>query len=141
MDINLSTFRLNQRGLARLFGKLEARVMDAVWELEEPSVHDVVARFGEGTNYKTVMTVMNRLVDKGFLERRKVSRAFVYLPTVERETLLQDLSRQVFDGLLSDFGPSVLAQFVNVVEKTDREQLRNLAELIERKLEEKHARE
>lgn len=134
MEFNLNTFRLNQRGLARLFGALEAKVMEVVWELDEPTVHDVIARLGEGANYKTVMTVMNRLVDKGLLQRRKESRAFVYTPTIAREALLENLSRQVLAGLLADFGPAAIAQFVNAVEETDRDKLRDLAALIEHKL-------
>ena len=132
--MNIHAFRLNQHGLARLFGELEAKIMNAVWALEEPTVQDVVKRLGKRANYKTVMTVMNRLVEKGFLERRKVSRAFVYLPRLTREALMERLSRQVLDGLLADFGPTVLAQFVEAIEETDRARLAELAKLVESKL-------
>ena len=132
--MRLTAFRLNQHGLARLFGELEAKIMRVVWGLEEPTVQDVVDRLGRRANYKTVMTAMNRLVEKGFLERRKVSRAFVYVPRFSREELLQHLSRQVFDGLIADFGPAVLAQFVEAVEEADRARLTELAELVESKL-------
>lgn len=132
--MNIHALRLNQKGLARLFGELEAKIMNAVWTMEEPSVQDVVKRLGKRANYKTVMTVMNRLVDKGFLERRKVSRAFVYVPSYERDVLLERLSRQVLDGLLSDFGPAVLAQFVEAVSETDQSRLTELAQLVERKI-------
>lgn len=132
--MNIHAFRLNQHGLARLFGELEAKIMNAVWALEEPTVQDVVKQLGKRANYKTVMTVMNRLVEKGFLERRKVSRAFVYLPRYTREALMERLSRQVLDGLLADFGPTVLAQFVEAIEETDRARLAELAKLVESKL-------
>lgn len=132
--MHIQSYRLNQHGLARLFGELEAKVMNAVWSLEEPTVHDVVKRLGKKANYKTVMTVMNRLVDKGFLERRKVSRAFVYLPRCSRDALTQHLSRQVLDGLITDFGPAVLAQFVEAVDKTDSARLADLAALVESRL-------
>jgi len=132
--MNIHAFRLNQHGLARLFGELEAKIMNAVWALEEPTVQDVVKRLGKRANYKTVMTVMNRLVEKGFLERRKVSRAFVYLPRLTREALMERLSRQVLDGLLADLGPTVVAQFVEAIEETDRARLAELAKLVESKL-------
>ncbi len=132
--MRLNAFRLNQHGLARLFGELEAKIMSVIWSLEEPTVQDVVDRLGKRANYKTVMTVMNRLAAKGFLERRKVSRAFVYVPRFSREELLQHLSRQVFDGLIADFGPAVLAQFVEAVEEADRARLADLAALVESKL-------
>lgn len=132
--MHIHAFRLNQHGLARLFGELEAKVMHAVWSMDEPTVQDVVNRLGKRANYKTVMTVMNRLVTKGFLERRKVSRAFAYLPRFSREELLERLSRQVLDGLISDFGPTVLAQFVDAVAETDRARLAELSTLVESKL-------
>ncbi len=132
--MNIHAFRLNQHGLARLFGELEAKIMNAVWSIEEPTVQDVVDRLGKRANYKTVMTVMNRLVGKDFLERRKVSRAFVYVPRFTREELLERLSRQVLDGLIADFGPAVLAQFVDAVAETDRARLAELSDLVESKL-------
>jgi len=132
--MNINALRLNQKGLARLFGELEAKIINVVWATEEPTVQDVVKRLGKRANYKTIMTVMNRLVDKGFLERRKVSRAYVYVPKYTREELLERMSRQVLDGLLADFGPTVLAQFVEAVEETDRDRLTELAKLVENKL-------
>lgn len=139
--MHLHAFRLDQQGLARLFGELEAKIMNAIWSLEEPTVQDVVNRLGKKKfNYKTVMTVMNRLTEKGFLERRKVSRAFVYIPRLKHDELVERLSRQVFDGLISDFGPMVLTQFVDVVAETDRAHLEELAALIEAQLDKKEVR-
>ncbi|MBI3761090.1 MAG: BlaI/MecI/CopY family transcriptional regulator [Chloroflexi bacterium] len=115
--------------------------MNAVWALDEPTVQDVVDRLGKRANYKTVMTVMNRLVTKGFLERRKVSRAFVYAPRYTREELAERLSRQVLGGLIADFGPAVIAQFVDAVEETDHARLDELAALVESKLSQKRKRE
>ncbi len=132
--MRLNAFRLNQHGLARLFGELEAKIMNAIWALEEPTVQAVVDCLGKPANYKTVMTVMNRLVEKDFLERRKVSRAFVYLPRFTRDEFTARFSRQVLDGLITDFGPTVLAQFVDVVAETDRAHLTQLAALVESKL-------
>jgi len=138
--MRLTAFRLNQHGLARLFGELEAKIMRVVWGLEEPTVQDVVDRLGRRANYKTVMTAMNRLVEKGFLERRKVSRAYVYLPRFTQAELMNRMSRQVFDGLLTDFGPAVLAQFVEAVAETDQARLVELAALVDTKLGEKKRR-
>ena len=132
--MQIHAFRLNQRGLTRLFGELEAKIMKAVWSLEEATVQDVVNRLGKRANYKTVMTVMNRLVEKSVLERRKVSRAFVYKPHFTQEQLMARLSREVLDGLMADFSPGVLAQFVDAVAESDQGRLVELAALVESKL-------
>lgn len=132
--MDFHNFRLNKKGLTRLFGKLEAKIMAALWEMGEATVREVIEHLGKGYNYKTVLTVMNRLTSKGFLERRKVSRAFIYVPILKREELNDQLSRLVVDSLISDFGPKVLAQFVEVVAETDQAHLDELLSLIENRL-------
>ncbi|KAA3644034.1 MAG: BlaI/MecI/CopY family transcriptional regulator [Chloroflexi bacterium] len=132
--MQLQNFRLNEQGLMRFLGKLEASVMLAIWDLSTATVQDVVDHIGTGANYKTIMTVMNRLESKNFLQRSKQSRAYVYKPSVTRKELDESLSRQVIDGLLGDFGPKVLVQFIDVVSEADQANLHELLDIIENKL-------
>jgi predicted transcriptional regulator len=85
---------------------------------------------GKGYNYKTVMTVMNRLVDKQILLRQRVGRAYSYAPCDSREAFLARVSQNVVEGLLEDFGELAIAQFVSVVDRIDPAQLAELHELI-----------
>ncbi|MCB0215531.1 MAG: BlaI/MecI/CopY family transcriptional regulator [Chloroflexi bacterium] len=118
----LPAFKLDQQGLARVFGELEAAVMDAVWSLEAATVAEVCARLGQDANYKTVTTVMNRLVAKGALRRRHTSsRAFVYSASESRAAFETRLSRRVAEGLLRDFGALAVAQFVDAMDAVDPE--------------------
>jgi len=132
----IQAFKLDQRGLARVFGELEARIMGVIWEIGEPTVGDVCARLGTDCNYKTVMTVMNRLVDKGILSRRRMGRAYNYAPCADRETFLAQVSRNVMEGLLEDFGDLAIAQFVSAVDRIDSAQLAELQELIQARMDE-----
>ena len=132
----IQAFKLDQRGLARVFGELEARIMGVIWEIGEPTVGDVCARLGTDCNYKTVMTVMNRLVDKGILSRRRMGRAFSYAPCADRETFLAQVSRNVMEGLIEDFGDLAIAQFVSAVDRIDSAQLAELQELIQARMDE-----
>lgn len=116
----LHAFKLDQRGVARVFGELEAGVMEVVWSLGEVRVADVCERLGDGANYKTVMTVMNRLVEKHALVRTREQRAFVYSPVETRSAFMQRVSRQVVQSLVQDFGDLALAQFVDAVDAVDR---------------------
>lgn len=132
----IQAFKLDQSGLARVFGELEAQIMDAVWELDEPTVADVCDYLGENYNYKTVMTVMNRLVDKQILSRQRVGRAFSYAPCDTRDAFLAQVSRNVVEGLLEDFGDLAIAQFVSAVDRVDPTQLAELQALIEARMNE-----
>lgn len=126
----IQSFKLDQRGLARVFGELEARIMEAVWELGAATVQDVCDRLGPDQNYKTIMTVMNRLVEKNILLRRRDSRAFIYEAAASRQAFEQDVSRHVVEGLLQDFGPAAIAQFLAVMDASP-ESLAALRRLIE----------
>jgi len=133
----LHAFKLDQRGLARVFGELEAQVMDAVWDLSEPTVANVCDWLGGESNYKTVMTVMNRLVEKRVLSRRREGRAFAYAPVESRDAFLERVSRSVVEGLLMDFGDLAVAQFIDALDSVDPALLAEL----ERRVRERHEQE
>ena len=126
--------KLDERGLVRLFGELEARVMDAIWSLEEVTVHDICRHLGAECNYKTIMTVTNRLVCKGVLTRRRCGRAFVYNPVARRDVFLEDVTRQTVAGLVTDFGAPAIAGFVDAVDELAPEKLEMLRQEIEHKI-------
>jgi predicted transcriptional regulator len=62
-----------------LRGSLQAEVMRIVWELSEATVDDVRAAQPRSRRaaYTTVQTVMNRLLERGLLERERRGKAFV----------------------------------------------------------------
>lgn len=113
-------------------GELEARVLDVLWSSPEPLlVRDVGARLRRrpALAYTTVMTVLDRLHDKGFVARDKVGRAFVYRPRVTREALM---AQRAADALAAKGPPAsgVLAAFLDSVEARDPALLDRLAALI-----------
>ena len=83
----------------------EWEVMDAVWTLGgSPSVREVLEHaYPEGEKaYTTVQTVMNTLVRKGFLRRKKTGLVNFYTPTRSRGQLASvetsSLISRIFDG-------------------------------------------
>lgn len=123
-------FKLDRQGLARVFGALEAEVMETVWELGTPTVSDVCDRLGSEANYKTVMTVMNRLVEKRALGRIRDSRAFRYHAFETRAQFEERVSRQVVQGLLAEFGDLALAHFLNALDAVEPDLVQRLAEWV-----------
>lgn len=130
-NLPVQAFRLDQQGMARVFGELEARIMEAVWELEDPTVQAVCDHLGPGHHYKTVMTVLNRLVGKDVLSRRRRSRAYIYRPRQSREAFLCRVSRAIMGGLVQDFGSLAVAEFVETLDEIDPEQLAELERLVQ----------
>lgn len=80
----------------RRFGELEAAVMDCVWRCGRPvSVRDVLDELSRDRSiaYTTVMTVMDKLHKKGWLNRQRTGRAFEYEATRGREAYTARLMR------------------------------------------------
>lgn len=105
--------------------------MEAVWRGGTPTVRDICAAVGPGSHYKTVMTVTNRLVEKGFLVReRATDRAYVYRAAVSREAFLSQVAASVATGLVGEFGRRALAQLVQAAGELDPEYLDELERLV-----------
>jgi len=79
---------------------LELACLKALWSLEEGNVRAVqqVVAQSRPLAYTTIMTVLDRLVRKGKLTRRKVGRSFVYSPAATRDTIRRVALRELLDG-------------------------------------------
>ncbi len=134
------TVRLGADGLAKVLGDLETRVMRAVWTLQRPvparAVHEVVARRHD-VALLTVVTVLNKLVDKGLLRRAKIDDLLHYEARLTEDALMAHASRRVVEGILSLGPDAVTASFVDVLAEREPEQLEELARLVRRKLRER----
>lgn len=131
------TVRLSADGLAKVLGDLEARVMQAVWAIGHPvparTVHERVIREHE-VALLTVITVLNKLVEKRLLRRRKKEGLLHFEAQLSEEEFRSLAARRVVDGLLS-FGPAALASsFVDALAERDPEQLAELERLIHQRL-------
>jgi predicted transcriptional regulator len=83
---------------------LELECLRALWRLGEGNVKEVREALAGDRNlaYTTVMTVLERLVRRRCVARRKVGRSFVYSALLTREcvrrTAVRDLVDTFFDG-------------------------------------------
>ncbi len=79
---------------------LEMLCLKALWAIGEGNVteiREVVGR-SRALAYTTIMTVLERLVRKGKLSRRKVGRAYVYSLQVSIENMRRAAVRELVDG-------------------------------------------
>lgn len=79
---------------------LELLCLNALWSLGEGNVKAVQAVVAQSRRlaYTTIMTVLERLVRKGKLARRKAGRSFVYAPETSRDALRRAAIRELVDG-------------------------------------------
>lgn len=102
---------------------LELECLKALWSLREGNVKDVqqVVAQTRPLAYTTIMTVLDRLVRKGKLVRRKEGRAFVYSPVASRDSMRRAALRELLDGFF-DGSPDQLLLFLQPVPQPEGEQ-------------------
>ena len=111
----------------RGFGDLEAVIMDRVWERGEPVT---VRELFDGLSaeraiaYTTVMSTMDNLHRKGWLDRVREGKAYRYTATATREEYGARLMREA----LADGGDAevVLSHFVAQIGSGESEALRSV---------------
>ncbi|GAA2808180.1 BlaI/MecI/CopY family transcriptional regulator [Mycolicibacterium pallens] len=110
----------------RGFGELEAAVMAKIWD-HDPYTVTVREIFDELAGerriaYTTVMSTMDNLHTKGWLEREKDGRAYRYWAVMTREEHTASLMREALDG--GGRPELVLAHFVEQMDPDESEGLR-----------------
>lgn len=131
------TVRLSADGLAKVLGDLEARVLQAVWDFGEPvparAVYEHVMA-DHACSPLTVITVLNRLVEKRVLDREKWDDLLHYSARMTEAEFVAHASRRVVEGILSFQPEAITASMVDVLAERDPEQLAELARLIRRRM-------
>jgi predicted transcriptional regulator len=100
---------------------LEYAVLHSLWELRNASVRDLHERVGApaGLVYTTTAKVVDRLRDKGLIERRRDGGAFVYAPRVERDVVERARARQLMSRFLGPGPRPAVAALVDAVDDID----------------------
>jgi predicted transcriptional regulator len=114
---------------SRPFGDLEASVMDVLWTAQRPLlVRDVVElmRPERTLAYTTIMTVLDNLHRKGWVDRERDGRAWRYEPRLDRQAYTALLMQEAL--VVSDDRVGVLARFV---EQMDPEDAAALADMLQ----------
>ncbi len=109
----------------RGFGDLEAVIMHLVWDHESPvTVRELFdeLRKERAIAYTTVMSTMDNLHRKGWLDRVKEGKAYRYAATASREEYSARLMREALDG--GGNTEAVLNHFVAQMDGDESEVLR-----------------
>ena len=116
-------------------GALEMAVLDRLWSAGPGDVAAVHAAVGvpRGLASNTIQSTLERLFRKGLAERRKVGRAFEYRACVNRSEWLARAFGTLVAATPGASGETLLAAFVDLVERTDSGELEALEELVRRR--------
>ena len=114
-------------------------MVTATLHSESCDVNDVLERlvWDKPLAYTTVMTVMTRLVEKGFLERSRSGRKFVYKAVAQREEVARNRFRKIVDGFYGGLTGMAVSELLSGDDDVSEDELQALEELVRRRRAEK----
>lgn len=124
-----------KRGINQVLGPLERNIMEVLWSHGESRVKDILSAFPDkrDISYSTVITVTNRMVEKGLVKRIKIGKTYFYSPTYSKDEFFGLVSKKVVEGASELSLDSVMAHFVNYMAQMAPEKIEYFSKLIELK--------
>lgn len=111
----------------------ELEVMQIIWDQQPPVSRveiETVIKDSHALAATTILTLLTRLCEKGFLKMEKQGRANLYTPLITRRNYLASESRSLLDKL---YGGSVKTFATALCDSgLSKEDLRELRDLLER---------
>lgn len=82
---------------------LELECMSALWPMGEGTVRDIHIELSMGRKraYTTVLTIMDRLAQKGIVTRHKVGRAYRYRPNLTADEARLKAVEKIVEGFFA----------------------------------------
>lgn len=110
----------------------ELRILRHLWERGEQSVRQVHGRLAPDwdVGYTTVLKLLQRMHEKGVVERRREGRAHLYRPAVDEETTERRVVRSFVDRAM-DGSLKRLIQRALPEERATEEELREIRRLLD----------
>ncbi len=112
--------------------KSEIQVMNALWDMPDGGcIHDIIARYPDPKPaYTTISTFLKILLNKGFVEFRKLSgKTHTYYPLISREQYTDHVMNDVKESFFGGSGSSLVKFFVEKEQMSEKE-IEELVEII-----------
>ena len=114
-------------------GQAESEILRFIADQQSVTVNDVADHISKTKDQSrnTVMTVMERLRSKGFLERTKSDGVYRYSPVASKATVMEGIVQNFVEGVLGGSVSPLVAYLTNRVD-VDEAELAELRRLVEK---------
>jgi BlaI family penicillinase repressor len=119
-----------------MFSGRELDVMNALWNLGSATVAQVLESLSDDLAYTTVLTILQRLEEKGHVRHEAEGKAHRYFPLVEREQAQDSAIQRVTRNLFLN-SPELLMTRLLAKRGISDEQLQGLRDLLDERLRER----
>jgi len=119
----------------------EWQVMKPLWDAGPLPARDVYAALPRGHRwaYRTVKTLLSRLVAKGAIEYEQIGNSYLYKPAFSREQMTRREIKGFLDRVLDGSLSPILTHFIDDADLTE-EEIARLRRLLDKKEQEARAK-
>ena len=116
---------------AKTLGKAELELLQYIDECHPVTVREVADHWEKklGLARTTVLTMMDRLKEKGFLSRKKVDGVFHYSPKRSASSVLESLVKDFVQGVLGG-SLAPFAAYLNDAKDLDPDEVAKLKKIV-----------
>jgi BlaI family penicillinase repressor len=111
----------------------EMDLMEVLWERGSATVAEVRGALADDLAYNTVLTILRRLEEKGYLGHEEEGRAHRYFPLVERDQVRRSALRRLLDRVFAG-SPELLLNHLVSERKLSESEVRRLRQLLKEQL-------
>jgi predicted transcriptional regulator len=114
-------------------GALEQQVMDIVWDNKTMHARDVQSKLlaKKKLAYTTVTTILQRLYDKGLVNRKKDKSGYIYTPKLSKAAYSKTIAKSFLNKFISSFGDTAIASFADSIETLPEQKRKYFISLLE----------
>ena len=131
----INRFTTRDKGLQQVLGHLEKDLLNYLWKNGEATgrqIFDAVSMKRKNA-YHTILTVLNRMVKKGLLSKKKKAGVFHFSAALSREEFELLACQQAIKSALSISHSNAISAIVNLLSQDDPELIDELECVIEQK--------
>jgi predicted transcriptional regulator len=111
----------------------EMDLMEVLWERGSATAAEVRGALEDELAYNTVLTILRRMEEKGFVGHEEEGRAHRYRPLIEREQVRRSALRRVLNRVFAG-SPELLLSHLVAERKLSEGEIRRLRQVLKEQL-------
>ena len=108
----------------------ERQVLDTIYKLSEGAVSEVLDAMENPPGYSAVRTMLNVLVQKGFLDYRREKTRYIYMPLLSEKKAQQSVFRNLLDTFFPGKPTAAVAALLDAAGELSEEDYREMEILV-----------
>jgi len=127
-------FKSSEQGLEKIIGRLERAVLEILWESQGLPGREIHQRMLKQRKlaYTTTLTVLDRMVKKGTVLRKREGGLFLYYPSLKKDEFERQVASTVIKGIYEIAPFPAISAFVDLLSTMNESEVKEIIRQIKK---------